>query len=327
MEKIISLSLTILLIFCLVNTVYASSPCDLTLEGKKELTLNEEFSVSVVISNIQDQNGIYVLCSTLEFDKDKLQFCGIENATGWAQATYGENIKNNGKGKILIERSGKDTAKNKQTVFRIKFKAIKDNVTNVNINLTNILVSNTKNDIKLGSIQPFKVNIGTNNGGNSSGNDNNSNNNSNNNNSGNNSNNNNSNSETNSNNTKPGNNNNSNSSNNSNNNNNNNSKPGNNNNSNSENNNGDNENNDNKDNKDENNEDINNNINNESSSNDENNIINREEHADNVKNGKLPSTGNTTNIIILVAIAIVAVGIILTILFIKIRKINKKEQM
>lgn len=171
MKKIISLSLSILLIFCLINTVYASSPCNLTLEGKTQLTLNEEFSVSLVISNIQDSNGIYVVSSTLTFDKDKLQFCGVENATGWATATYLEDtIRNKGKGKILIERAGKDTAKTNQTVFRIKFKAIKDNVTNANISLSNISVSNTVVDTKLGSIQPLKVNIGTNNSGNSSNN-------------------------------------------------------------------------------------------------------------------------------------------------------------
>ncbi len=322
MKKIISLSLSILLIFCLINTVYASSPCNLTLEGKTQLTLNEEFSVSLVISNIQDSNGIYVVSSTLTFDKDKLQFCGVENATGWATATYLEDtIRNKGKGKILIERAGKDTAKTNQTVFRIKFKAIKDNVTNANISLSNISVSNTVVDTKLGSIQPLKVNIGTNNSGNSSnnnpGNNTGNDNNSSNNNSG--SNNNNSNSGNNSNNTKPGNNNNSN-----------NSKPGNNNNSNSENNTGDNENNENKDDEDnvndnQNNED--NNINDESNDNDENNIIKREEQDENTKNGNLPSTGNATNIIILVVIGIAVVGIIATILFIKIRKINKNEQM
>ena len=95
MKKIISLSLSILLIFCLINTVYASSPCNLTLEGKTQLTLNEEFSVSLVISNIQDSNGIYVVSSTLTFDKDKLQFCGVENATGWATATYLEDTIRN----------------------------------------------------------------------------------------------------------------------------------------------------------------------------------------------------------------------------------------
>lgn len=276
MKKIISLSLSILLIFCLINTVYASSPCNLTLEGKTQLTLNEEFSVSLVISNIQDSNGIYVVSSTLTFDKDKLQFCGVENATGWATATYLEDtIRNKGKGKILIERAGKDTAKTNQTVFRIKFKAIKDNVTNANISLSNISVSNTVVDTKLGSIQPLKVNIISCNNSN-------------------------------------------------------NSKPGNNNNSNSENNNGDNENNENKDNEDNINDDQNNednNISNESSDNHENNVIKREEQDENTKNGNLPSTGNTTNIIILVVIGIAVVGIIATILFIKIRKINKNEQM
>lgn len=251
------------------------------------------------------------------------KFYGVENATGWATATYSGNdvVQKKGKGTIVIERAGKDTAKTNQTVFRIKFKAIENNVSNVNISLSNIMVTNVNNDMKLGSIPPLKVNIGTSNSGNN-GNDNPENNTGNDNNSSNNnsgSNNNNSNSGNNSNNTKPGNNNNSN-----------NSKPGNNNNSNSENNTGDNENNENKDNEDnvndnQNNED--NNINDESNDNDENNIIKREEQDENTKNGNLPSTGNATNIIILVVIGIAVVGIIATILFIKIRKINKNEQM
>lgn len=209
------------------------------------------------------------------------KFYGVENATGWATATYSGNdvVQKKGKGTIVIERAGKDTAKTNQTVFRIKFKAIENNVSNVNISLSNIMVTNVNNDMKLGSIPPLKVNIGTSNSGNN-GNDNPENNTGNDNNSSNNnsgSNNNNSNSGNNSNNTKPGNNNNS--------------------------------------------------INDESNDNDENNIIKREEQDENTKNGNLPSTGNATNIIILVVIGIAVVGIIATILFIKIRKINKNEQM
>lgn len=333
MKKIISLSLSILLIFCLVSTVYASSPCNMSLEGKTQLALNEEFSVSLVISNIQDPNGIYVVSATLEFDKEKLQFCGIENATGWATATYNENIiGNKGKGKILIERAGKDTAKSNQTVFRIKFKAIKDNVTNVDINLSNISVSNIENDIKLGAIQSHKVNIGTNNSennnnpgtgsennnpGNNSGNNNSSNNNSNNNNS---------------------NNNNSNNNNNNNNNNSkpessnttNNSKPGNSNNNNSENNNVNNENKENQNDEEKDNNNESDNANNSDSEDDEindnneNNIVNDNEKNEDTKNGNLPSTGNTSNIIILVVAGIAILGVIATILFIKIRKTNKE---
>lgn len=73
MKKIISLSLSILLIFCLINTVYASSPCNMTLQGKTQLTLNEEFTVNLEISDIQDQNGIYAVSAKLEFDNSKLQ--------------------------------------------------------------------------------------------------------------------------------------------------------------------------------------------------------------------------------------------------------------
>lgn len=318
MKKIISLlSLSILITICLVGKVYASSMCSVNLQA--QATNNGEISVNVVLSNIQDEKGIYGLSAILQYDTGSLEYLRMEEQQGWDGVSYNE-----ANGRLAITRKGKEFAKSNQTVFKIIFRKKVENKSNVGINLTNITVTNSSKDNKLVNASTT-INIGTNNNSGSEENNNPETGNGNNNSGSSSSNNNNNNSNNNS------------GSSSSNNNNNNNNRPGsnsenNNNNSgnngtNSNNNNTENNNNDNPENNES--DDINNNTK-EENSNENNevpdNSINEENDKDaNAVNGNLPNTGNKANTIALVVVGIALLAIIVTVLYIKIRKINKME--
>lgn len=302
MNKIISLlSLSILITICLVGKVYASSMCSVNLQA--QATNNGEISVNVVLSNIQDEKGIYGLSAILQYDTGSLEYLRMEEQQGWDGVSYNE-----ANGRLAITRKGKEFAKSNQTVFKIIFRKKVENKSNVGINLTNITVTNSSKDNKLVNASTT-INIGTNNNSGSEENNN----------------------------PETGNGNNNSGSSSSNNNNNNNNRPGsnsenNNNNSgnngtNSNNNNTENNNNDNPENNES--DDINNNTK-EENSNENNevpdNSINEENDKDaNAVNGNLPNTGNKANTIALVVVGIALLAIIVTVLYIKIRKINKME--
>lgn len=295
MKKIISLlSLSILITICLVGKVYASSMCSVNLQA--QATNNGEISVNVVLSNIQDEKGIYGLSAILQYDTGSLEYLRMEEQQGWDGVSYNE-----ANGRLAITRKGKEFAKSNQTVFKIIFRKKVENKSNVGINLTNITVTNSSKDNKLVNASTT-INIGTNNNSGSEENNNPA--------------------------TGNGNNNSGSSSNN---NNNNNNRPGSNseNNNNNSGNNGTNSNNNNDNPENNESDDINNNTK-EENSNENNevpdNSINEENDKDaNAVNGNLPNTGNKANTIALVVVGIALLAIIVTVLYLKIRKINKME--
>lgn len=300
MKKIISLSLIILLAICLVSTsIYATSSCKVTLENnKKQVTKDEEFSINVVISDIQDEKGIFGLSAVLEYDGNSLEYVKIEEEEGWEKPSYN---KDNGKITILREEHYATT---KQTVFKLTFKAKVENKENVVITLKDVRTSNGIKDIKLGDLKNT-ITIKTNNGeDNENPGDNNDNND--NNNPGDNNNDNNNPGDNNGNNNKPGDNNNN---------------PGNNDNNNDNNNPGNNNNNNDNDNNNPGNNNSNiNNVTNGDNSNDKNDSTNN----DNIKDGELPKAGSTARLIVT---GIVLFAIVAILLYTRIKKINKIERM
>lgn len=157
MKKIISLTLSILLTICLVNIVYADSLCKVDLQvSKSKLSKNEEFSVNVVLSNIQDEKGIMGFSAVLEYDKNSLEYVKIEEQDGWESASYNEN-----NGKIAILRN-QTFAKTDQTIFKIIFKANVENKDKVEIYLRDVRTTNGSEESKLGILKNT-VTINTNN--------------------------------------------------------------------------------------------------------------------------------------------------------------------
>ena len=80
MKKFVTLSLTLVLIFMVITNVYAVSSFKVSMEASKdELTKNEEFTVEVKISDIQDEKGIIAMGGEIEYDKDSLTLVKVEH--------------------------------------------------------------------------------------------------------------------------------------------------------------------------------------------------------------------------------------------------------
>lgn len=159
MKKIISLILSVIII-CLAGTVYADSLCRVTLQPNKvELAKNEEFTVDVVLANIQDEKGIFGLSAVLEYDENSLEYIGMDEQEGWDGVSY-----NKENGKITIIREN-DYAKNSQTVFKITFKTKAENKENVEITLKDVTITNGTKEDKIENLKSI-VNIKTNSQGN-----------------------------------------------------------------------------------------------------------------------------------------------------------------
>ena len=96
MKKFVTLSLTLVLIFMVITNVYAVSSFKVSMEASKnELTKNEEFTVEVKISDIQDEKGIIAMGGEIEYDKDSLTLVKVEQGSeNWAKPSYSENSKN-----------------------------------------------------------------------------------------------------------------------------------------------------------------------------------------------------------------------------------------
>ncbi len=140
MKKIISIVLILLVILSVTN-VYASS-CKVTLSTPKtDLAKNEEFTVDVSISDIDDEKGIMALMSTLEYDKDSLELVKMEQQNGWAKPEYNEE---NGK---FVQEKG-DFIKSKETTLKVTFKVKEDSKSDVKISLKSTSTSNGDIDIK-----------------------------------------------------------------------------------------------------------------------------------------------------------------------------------
>ena len=107
MKKFVTLSLTLVLIFMVITNVYAVSSFKVSMEASKdELTKNEEFTVEVKISDIQDEKGIIAMGGEIEYDKDSLTLVKVEQGSeNWAKPSYSENSK-----KFAMDRDarGKD---------------------------------------------------------------------------------------------------------------------------------------------------------------------------------------------------------------------------
>lgn len=140
MKKVIKISAVLLILFSVLTSVYAAS-CTITVQpSNSKVETNKEFSVDVVLSNIQDEKGMITFTARLEYDYTNLTFKKIEGQNGWNPAYNEEN------GKIAAERADGYT-KSDETVFRVTFLANGAVNETPKITLTDIVFSNGKEDI------------------------------------------------------------------------------------------------------------------------------------------------------------------------------------
>lgn len=139
MEKLkkISLGLILMLCICFSNKSYAVVGCNATITAQKqEITVEDEFTVTLSISNIQGENGILVLGGVLEYDKNVLTLIGRNTGDMWSLSYNGTT------GQFVADRDG--FAKNNQKVITFKFKAIKTG--NTSIAVKNLLVTDAEEE-------------------------------------------------------------------------------------------------------------------------------------------------------------------------------------
>lgn len=139
MEKLkkISLGLILMLCICFSNKSYAVVGCNATINAQKqEITVEDEFTVTLSISNIQGENGILVLGGVLEYDKNVLTLIGRNTGDMWSLSYNGTT------GQFVADRDG--FAKNNQKVITFKFKAIKTG--NTSIAVKNLLVTDAEEE-------------------------------------------------------------------------------------------------------------------------------------------------------------------------------------
>lgn len=147
MKKIITLTLVLLVLFLGMSSVYASSSFTVTMQASKnKLDKNEEFTVEVKLSNIQDERGIIALGGEIDYDKDSLTLVKIESASdSWAKPTYNEASK-----KFAMDRES--LSKENENIFRIRFKVNEASVENPKISLKNLVGSNGNDDISTSDV-------------------------------------------------------------------------------------------------------------------------------------------------------------------------------
>lgn len=141
MKKILSLSLALIIVMSLMTNVYAASTCKVKLTTKTEVNKGDEFSVNVMLSNVEDENGIMAISGKLEYDTSSLELKKMERQGEWAKPTYNEL-----NGEFVTERS--DYTKSNETIFTITFKVKEDSKQNLEIAIRNITASNGVKDIE-----------------------------------------------------------------------------------------------------------------------------------------------------------------------------------
>lgn len=155
MRKIITLTLILLILFLGMSSVYASSSFTVTMKGpENKVNKNEEFTVEVKLSNIQDERGIIALGGEIDYDNDSLTLVKLESASDtWAKPTYNKESK-----KFVMDRE--DLSKDDENIFKIRFKVNDNSAKNPKVSLKNLVGSNGNEDINTSDVT-ISVNVNT----------------------------------------------------------------------------------------------------------------------------------------------------------------------
>lgn len=154
MKKLITICLSLVSILLLgsiikVESIFALS-CGVELHSpKSNYTKEEEFSVTVNISNLQSENGIVALGAILDYDKTALDLKEVIGENEWV-AQIGKN-----KSKI-VAYSGKKVIKD-ENVMKLTFVIKKDTTANNTwIKVSNFEISDGNEEI---TVSPATLNI------------------------------------------------------------------------------------------------------------------------------------------------------------------------
>ncbi len=152
MKKLLKLTLA-LLVICniMIGSVYAALSCNVSISADKtEFSKGEEFTLNVMISNIQSDRGVISLATTLQYDKDSLTLVKMEGQNGWETPTEGTSY-NPENGKIAITRNG--LGKTDEVIFKMIFKVKEGSKQNLTITLNNLSVADGDQTVKFDNIK------------------------------------------------------------------------------------------------------------------------------------------------------------------------------
>lgn len=140
MKKIQKLSIIMLLMIIVLNVyVYAKPNCNVNIKTQKtEIGKNEEFTVEVVISNIQSEKGIIAIDAVLEYDKESITLVKMEGQNDWSTPIKDLSY-NESNGKLVIDKRG--LAKSDETILKLVFKTKEISKEKVMIALKNINIA------------------------------------------------------------------------------------------------------------------------------------------------------------------------------------------
>lgn len=139
MKKVIKLSLIVFSIICFMSNVYAMTTCNVELStSSAKVSKNEEFVVSVRLSNVQTDEGANMFQLTLSYDNECLEIVKMQGQNDWSTPRAGSSY-NPANGKMILEKDG--FAKSDEVILKITFKVIDDSKANVSIALNNVKVS------------------------------------------------------------------------------------------------------------------------------------------------------------------------------------------
>lgn len=148
MKKIVKLSLTFIIMICMIFSITAKSfaaiSCGVTISSASEVKKGDTFTVTFNLSKLQSDKGINALIGTLKYDKNSLTLVKMEGQNDWSKPSYNE-----ADGTFVIERD--EYATKDGSFLKVTFEVRDKSAKNVNVSMEGISVSNEFDEINVNS--------------------------------------------------------------------------------------------------------------------------------------------------------------------------------
>lgn len=140
MKKMVKISVIMILLACIITTVYATIQANMNLIADKQMVKKgEKIVVQLQASDIKTQEGLIALSGILEYDKNLLSFVEMKAKENWTTPFYNEQ-----NGKFIMDRNS--FGKQAETVLEVTFE-VKENVDQItNVIIKDIHISDGKEE-------------------------------------------------------------------------------------------------------------------------------------------------------------------------------------
>lgn len=153
MKKIVNgILLIVLILVCMMGKVNAestkSSAKVSVSASKKEINLDEQFSLNIKVSDIKSELGILAFGGILQYDKKQFELVKMEGLNDWESPKEGFTY-NSSNGTIAITKNG--FAKESENIVKITFKVKDTSANKGKISINSITLSDATEPIKADS--------------------------------------------------------------------------------------------------------------------------------------------------------------------------------